>query len=40
MESAPFMGPILVEHIPSGAKIAIGRGMARKILVEEVNETL
>jgi Fe2+ transport system protein FeoA len=39
LESAPFRGPILIEHIPTGAKIAIGRGMARRIVVELVDET-
>ncbi len=38
LESAPFGGPILLEHLTSGAKIAVGRGMARKIIVEELNE--
>jgi Fe2+ transport system protein FeoA len=39
LESAPFRGPVLIEHIPTGAKIAIGRGMARRIIVEPVDET-
>lgn len=38
LESAPFGGPVLLEHLSSGARIAIGQGMARRMLVEEVNE--
>lgn len=38
LESAPFGGPILLEHLSSGARIAIGRGMAKRIITEEVNE--
>ncbi|MBC7328043.1 ferrous iron transport protein A [bacterium] len=37
LESAPFGGPILVEHLQSGARIAIGLGMASKIIVEEID---
>lgn len=38
LETAPFGGPVLVEHLSSGAKVAIGRGMAKKILVEEITD--
>ncbi len=36
ISSAPFHGPIVIEV--GGCKIAIGRGMASKILVEVSNE--
>jgi ferrous iron transport protein A len=36
ISSAPFHGPIVVEV--GGCKIAIGRGMASKIMVEVANE--
>ena len=36
ISSAPFHGPIVVEV--GGCKIAIGRGMASKILVEVAHE--
>jgi ferrous iron transport protein A len=36
ISAAPFHGPIVVEV--GGCKIAIGRGMASKILVEVANE--
>lgn len=38
LESAPFGGPILLEHLSTGARIAIGRGIARRIIIEEVDE--
>jgi len=31
--NAPFGGPILIEH--NGTEIAIGRGVAERIIVEE-----
>ena len=34
IRSAPFAGPILVEV--NGARVMLGRGMASKIIVEEV----
>jgi len=34
--SAPFSGPILVEVSSSGVQVALGRGMAKKLLVEPV----
>jgi Fe2+ transport system protein FeoA len=30
----PFKGAILIEDIDSGVKVALGRGIARKIVVE------
>jgi Fe2+ transport system protein FeoA len=30
----PFKGAILVEDLDSGVKVALGRGLARKIVVE------
>jgi len=36
--SAPFGGPILLEHLSSGARIALGREVSKKITIEEVNE--
>ena len=30
----PFKGAILVEDLDSGVKVALGRGLARKIIVE------
>lgn len=36
VSSAPFKGPIVIEV--GGCKIAIGRGMASKIMVEIANE--
>jgi Fe2+ transport system protein FeoA len=38
ISSAPFHGPIVIEV--GGCKIAIGRGMASKILVEVSNENI
>ncbi|HDD35347.1 MAG TPA: ferrous iron transport protein A [Candidatus Desulfofervidus auxilii] len=35
IRSAPFSGPILIEA--NGGKVMIGRGMASKIIVEEVS---
>lgn len=30
----PFRGAILIEDLDSGVKVALGRGLARKIIVE------
>ena len=38
VKNAPFHGPILVELKDTGAKVAIGRGMAARIEVEPVHE--
>lgn len=35
IRSAPFAGPILVEV--NGAKFMVGRGMASKVVVEEID---
>lgn len=37
MGSAPFSGPILVEILSSGVRVALGRGMAEKLQVEPVD---
>lgn len=37
--SGPFQGPVLVEVPNTGVKIAVGRGMAEKLVVEPVDET-
>ncbi|HOK23599.1 MAG TPA: FeoA family protein [Candidatus Hydrothermia bacterium] len=34
LHSAPFGGAILVEDLDSGIKVALGQGLARKIIVE------
>lgn len=34
IRSAPFAGPIMAEV--NGSKVMVGRGMARKVVVEEV----
>lgn len=34
---APFHGPVLVEIPSSGVRVALGRGMAEKLLVEPVD---
>ena len=34
MRRAPFRGPVLVEVPATGARIAVGRGMAERISVE------
>lgn len=31
-------GPVMLENITKGTKIAVGRGIAQKIIVEIVNE--
>ncbi|MGC9516324.1 MAG: FeoA family protein [Methanomicrobiales archaeon] len=36
ISSGPFRGPLVLNI--DGCKVAVGRGMAAKILVEEVNE--
>ena len=36
---AILQGPVLVWNVSTDAKIALGRGIAQKILVEEVDET-
>jgi len=33
---APFQGPVLVEVLGSGIRVALGRGMAAKLLVTPV----
>jgi Fe2+ transport system protein FeoA len=34
---APFRGPLLVMNMTSGCQVALGRGVARKIIVEEMH---
>jgi len=34
LRAAPFRGPVLVEVESSGVRVAIGRGMAARVLVE------
>lgn len=35
---ALFRGPLLVRNISSDTRLALGRGVAQKVLVEEVHE--
>ena len=37
VRAAPFHGPLLVEVPSSGVRVALGRGMAEKVLVEPAN---
>jgi len=37
IQAAPFHGPVLVEVPSSGVRLALGRGMARSLLVEPVS---
>ncbi len=32
---APFRGPVLVNNLTTGTRLGVGRGVARKILVEK-----
>lgn len=34
LKSAPFHGPVLIEVPATGVRIALGRGMAEKVIVE------
>ncbi len=34
VQAAPFDGPVLVEVPSSGVRLALGRGMARSLIVE------
>jgi len=38
LSSGPFRGPIYVENLSTGVKLALGRGIASRILVEPVKE--
>ncbi len=33
--NGPFYGPVLIEDIKSGSRLALGRGLASKVLIEE-----
>ena len=39
LRAAPFLGPLLVEVPSTGIRVAVGRGMARSVLVEPADET-
>lgn len=38
VQKAPLGGPLLIEHLKAGTKIALGRGITRKIIVERLDE--
>jgi len=37
LRAAPFRGPLLIEVPSSGVRVAMGRGMARAVVVEPVD---
>lgn len=38
IRSSPFRGPLLIENLDQGFCLALGRGMAAKIVVDVVQE--
>ncbi len=38
VRTSPFRGPLLIENLDQGFCLALGRGMAAKVLVEPVEE--
>ncbi len=38
VRASPFRGPLLIEHLDQGFCLALGRGMAAKVLVETPEE--
>ncbi len=39
LQSAPFHGPVLVEVVRTGVRVALGHGMAERLEVTPLNET-
>jgi len=37
LSRGPFGGPVFIENLSTGAKLAVGRGIAFKIIVESIN---
>jgi len=37
LSRGPFGGPVFIENISTGSKLAVGRGIAYKIIVESLN---